>query len=172
MSFLSNFGNILGQFQGMQQIQQGAELQAQGAEFQASLYRQGIVQSQIESNYNLALEKFNRNRELDTMARSFNNFIASNRVSLAAAGRSLTSQSALMVQVDVLNTFEREATRFRNSSKLAEEQIKYQQRVQATELENRARQADFEAQVARFQGEQAAGDAMSGIFNSVFSMIG
>lgn len=166
MSFVSN---IIQGLQGISRIDEGTDLQVQGANSRAAIFRSAQQQVKTEANYNIAIERFNRNRELDSLSRDFDNFFSAQRSQMAATGVGLSSKSFLAVANETQSAFERDLLRLRNTSKLTEQKIQFKAKSQIAGFENEARTAEYEGRVAQAKGDAASSKAMFDMFVNVAS---
>ena len=171
-SILGDSFNILNSISGVSQINNGADISVQGANLQASQYRTASAATKAQANYNIAVSKLNFNRQLSLISRDISRTLSSQKAAAASTGFSVSSQSFLEVANETLSTFERETIKMKNTQLQREREIQFEADKQRARLENQARGAEFQGQVARYNAELERSKAIGSIFNQGVSLLG
>lgn len=171
-SLLSSGLNLFDSLQGLTQINQGAELSIQGANMEAAQYRTAQASTKAYANYNTAVSRINFNRQMQLASNEISRTMSSQRVAAAASGFAVSSQSFLQAADQTLSTFEREVVQMRNSQTQREKEIQFAAAQQSVGLENQARQAEYQGQIANYQAGMARASSIGSIFNQGVSLLG
>ncbi len=178
MAFDSNLISLLPQFikgfQGLTLINEGAQIQVdganlqadadrgagqqalQGGQYSAGVYRQAGNAAIAEANYNVALNQINTARQNNALAKQTIQVNSTNRVTQAKSGFSFGSKSYLAVQANVLDNVTQQVVQLRNSAKQREQQITYEGLLTNQAYENKARSAEYQGQAAQVAAENRA----------------
>lgn len=165
---MGGVANMAQGFGGIMQMGQAADLAVQGANLQAASYRQAAGASLAAANYNAAINRINRDRQLDATSRQIMRIGATQRTQAAMSGFTGTSKSFLSVMNATLAQFERQVVDVRNTAKQKEEAILFEGRAQAAQFENQARAAEFQGQIAAFNIQSRQSQQMGSLLGGLF----
>jgi hypothetical protein len=188
-AILTGLGGVFGKFQAAslvssasaaqaQNIRIGGEIAATGALLSAQGFRQSAIGVARATEFNLATDKINNYRKMQSISRQFQRTLGRQITQQARSGIGLASKSALEVRNETLNVFGRAMINFRIDAENKRRATIFESQIKQTNLENQARAAEFRAQAERvmasnraaeaaFQGEiaqsRAIGSAISGL---------
>lgn len=165
------FSTILQSLVGVNQTRQGVEMQVNGANLSADAYRTSAASTLQVANYNAAVERLNNQRELDVFGRQIREFMSSQQVASASSGAALTSKSYLAVANASMDSFARQIRQSKSASEQRQKEILFEGQLQATNLENQARAANYQADIAAYQGRTRQTNQLVGIASQVGSLL-
>lgn len=131
---------------------QSSELAAQGSLLQAAGFRQTAQSLQGTTSFNLEVDKTNLQRRLKSTSRQFQRLIGKQTVQAAGTGLAISSKSFLALRNEASTEFSRELLNLKLDAENARRGKIFESSVKASQLENQARAAEFQAGLQRSQG--------------------
>jgi hypothetical protein len=142
----------------------GGSIAAQGYNLTASGYRVSAQSVAAATQFNLELQKINSVRQLDSLGIQYQRTIGANMAATAASGISLSSKSALLVQNETANTFEKALLNMKLDAENTRRGMIFESQVTQTNLENQARSAEYQARASQaLAASQARQQRSSGL---------
>lgn len=170
---ISGVASTVGQFQqgqtGVSNIRAGGALQEQGLAIQASSFRSGGQSAVNAAKYNAELTTVNFLRERDFLSRQVKSIASTQRSQAAGTGIAVTSGSTLAVMDATFNSFTRQLIQTKQNAEFQIDKQLFEGQVALAESENRARAAEHQGAVARFQAESAAVEQETRLNQNLFS---
>ncbi len=154
---------------GIDNIRTGGALQQQGLAIQASSFRSGGQSAVNAATYNTQLTAVNFIREREFIGRQIASVASSQRAQAASTGISVTSGSTLAVMDATLNDFTRKLIHTKQNAEFKINKQRFEGQVALAESENRARAAEHQGAIARFQAESSASEQQTRLDQNLFS---
>jgi len=170
--FDTNFklGSLFSSLGSIYQMSRGIGMQEDAARVAGQGFRQDAVNAGQVAEYNIALDQREFTRQLDAFSRQIA-ATASTQVSQASvSGIDIGSQSTLSVINQGLDQAIRATIDARNDVKITADQRRFQAQQQQVALENRARLAEFQGEVAAYQSRQRLGRFIPSLANQIGSL--
>lgn len=139
-----NFSNLMN----LTNAIQGTIMQQDGLSLAAAGIRQSGRAAKQAAEFNAGLVDLQLNRDLSTLGRSVARQMGQQRAQFASSGVSVTSQSALMLASEALNTSEREVSQRLHNAQLSKQKILFEAESAEAAAETQARQVDFKKKQA------------------------
>lgn len=122
-----------------------------GSSGQADAYRNAIPGVYGIANFNIGVINNNLSRSLGDLALNMHRTTSTQRAQMAKSGFSVGSKSFQMLHAETINDALSKADDLRQDADLERQRIWYEAQVEATNLENRARAAEYQSQAQSAQ---------------------
>lgn len=154
----SGFLSLQASRQQARHIKQAGRLQAQGDLLNAAGFRESAEALAQATLFNLQIQQNNQLQQLQGISRQYQRTIGNNLSAVAASGINIHSKSALMIQSEVADSFEKMLLNTKLSFENQRRATEFESEVRQTALENQARAAEFQAQADRVLAANRAAD--------------
>ena len=169
--FISNLPTIFQGIQGINQLNQGAILQVQGAEQEAAGLRLSGKAHAAVSEYNQKINQINFQRQIDQTIRDQASFLNTQRLQASSSGLDITSASFLQVMSDTMGVFERQIMQAKLSNKQQQQALQFESELAQVSFENQARLAISKGQRQAFLTRQEAASKRSDFIMNTSSLL-
>lgn len=140
-------------------IRMGGEIASGGALLNAAAFRNSSKAVAQSLGFNLSMEDVNKDRQLSSLSRQFQQITGQQLVQQAKTMSSIGSKSFLMLQHEAASSFELAMLQTKTDSENRRRSMKYETAIREMELENQARGAEYQAASAKWQAEVDAQQA-------------
>lgn len=165
LSSVGASGGVIGGFLSFQaskqqarHIKQAGALQAQGDLLNAAGFRASAEALEKITLFNLQIQQKNELQQLQGISRQYQRTIGNNLSATAASGINIHSKSALMIQSEVADSFEKVLLNTKLNFENQRRAAQFESEVRQTTLENQARVSEFQAQADRVLAANRAAD--------------
>ncbi len=164
----SGFTDLLGS---IGQIQSGAKIAQQGAEYSASSLRVAGASALDAARYNAAIVGANLITTLGVLGRDIRKTTGMQRAQAASTGFDLASGSTLSIFNDTLDQYQREIIGQKNQAQQKQTSILFEGASQQAMYENQARAALYQGDIAQYNADQQTAKGIGGLFSNLGSLL-
>ena len=170
------FGNInkvqtlLQTASGLRDIFAGESLSRGAMQSRADGFLNSKATVNATTNYNIALERINFERQTSALSNELRNLRSSQIAATAASGFDTGSQSFLDVANDTLSAFESSLVDLTSRQERQEEIMRYNGEVAKSALQGQADAASYQGEVAKYNASIQKSRVYNSLLNQVISL--
>jgi hypothetical protein len=172
LDFINQVPSLIQAYQGASKISKGYELQAGAAQMAALGFRQAGSATTAIANYNIELDRQQTAKQLDVFSRQIHKVSSTQIGQMSRTGVALGSKSFLAVQAATLDNANRQIVQMKDAQQLMAQQRLFEAKQSEVDFENRARAAEYQSEVFKWQSSQNQSNFFQTAFSSVLGSLG